>query len=105
MFSILPGYPLLRPSYRPGHKDLEFCASKEAFDQAWCSTQPFDRVVPFMPQMREIEAAEATPFDVLQLRPESLTRVELRGLGAVWGAGESSARRATGAGHRVMGGA
>ena len=81
MFNILLGYPLLRPSYWPGHKDLKFCASKEAFDQAWCSTHPFHRVAPVMPQMREIEAVEVMPFDVLQLGAESLTRVELRGIG------------------------
>ena len=34
-----------------------------------------------MPQMREIEAAEVAPFDALQLGPESLTRVEPRGIG------------------------
>jgi hypothetical protein len=75
-------YELERPtSYWSGHKDLKFCASKEAFDEAWFSTHPFHRIAQLMPQMWQIDAAHIAQLDPFQLLPQALSRVQLRGIG------------------------
>jgi hypothetical protein len=61
-------------------QELKFCASKEALNQAWFATDPFHRGAQLMPQMWDVETAHIAELDPLQLSPEALTRVQLRGI-------------------------
>jgi hypothetical protein len=63
------------------HKDLKFSTSKTPFNYARLSTDPFDGRTQFMMEMRQIETAEIAALDPLQVCPEALSRVQLRGIG------------------------
>jgi hypothetical protein len=67
--------------YCPGHKDLKFGPLKETFDDARFSTDASDGVAPFMPQMGNREAAQVPEFNALQVAPETLAWIQLRGIG------------------------
>jgi hypothetical protein len=63
------------------HKDLKFRAFKAAFDKARLSTDPLDRIVPCLAQMRKAEAAHMTPLDAFELRPQPFTGMQFRRVG------------------------
>lgn len=60
---------------------LQFRAFKTAFDHAWCAPDPLDRIAQFWAQMREAEAAHMAQLDAFELRPQALTRMQVRGIG------------------------
>lgn len=62
------------------HKDLKFGTSKKPFNDAWFSTDPFDGIAEFAAEMGQIETAKIAELDSLQVCPETLTRVQLRGI-------------------------
>jgi hypothetical protein len=62
------------------HKDLKFGPSKEAFDDARLSTDPFDGIAEFATEMGQIDTAHVAKFDSLQVCPEPLAGVQLRGI-------------------------
>jgi hypothetical protein len=68
------------------HKDLKFRAFNIAFDNARFSTHPLDRVEQFLAQRREAEAADLAQLDTFELRPQPLTRIQVRGVVLVSGA-------------------
>jgi hypothetical protein len=63
------------------HKNLKFRAFKTAFENAWFSTDPLDRVTQFSAQMREAEAARIAQLDAFELRPQAFARVQFRRIG------------------------
>ena len=48
---------------------------------AWFLPDPLDGVAQLMPPVRDIEAAQVTQFDPLELCPQALARIEFRGIG------------------------
>jgi hypothetical protein len=73
------------------HNDLKFGASKKPFNEAWFSTDPSDGIAEFAAEMGQIGTADIAELDSLQVCPEALTRVQLRGLG--WQALHVESRR------------
>ena len=63
------------------HKGLKFRTAKEAVEDTWLVPYPFDRVAQFTPEVRDREAAHLAQLDSLELLPEPLVRVQLRGIG------------------------
>jgi hypothetical protein len=47
----------------------------------WSSTDPLDRIMQLMPQVREIQAADMAQLHPFELLPEALARVQLRRIG------------------------
>ena len=48
---------------------------------AWFAPDPFHRVPQLVPQVREIEAADVVQLDPVELFPQALARIQLRGVG------------------------
>jgi hypothetical protein len=63
------------------HKDLKFCTTEEAVEETWFATHPFHGVAQFVPQMWDIKAADIASFDPLELLPEALAWIQVRGVG------------------------
>jgi hypothetical protein len=57
------------------------CATKKAFDKAWFSTDSFDRIPEFAPEMGQIEATHMASLDPFEVGPQPLTRMQLRSIG------------------------
>ena len=53
----------------------------EALDDPWFSTQSFDRIPQFMPEMGDAETTDMPQFDPLHMAPQSLAGSQLRGIG------------------------